>query len=66
LEYYPIFFGFGLQQILNGIPLLLIKIQNVKWYYHFYFGAMATICQTFGKLSVLVLLLRLNEEKIKY
>jgi len=57
------FIGFGLQQIFNGIPILIIKMENVKWYYHIYFGAMAGVCQSFGKFVVILLLMKLCEKK---
>ncbi|HON56548.1 MAG TPA: DUF5808 domain-containing protein [bacterium] len=57
------FIGFGFQQIFNGIPILIIKMKNIKWYYHIYFAAMAAVCQTFGKFAVILLLMKLYDSK---
>jgi len=49
--------GFGLQGIFNGIPSIIIsKAGGIKWYHHLYFGPVAGLCQTLGKLLIIMLL----------
>lgn len=50
--------GFGLQGIMNGGASLLLRLdpKHLTWQHHLYFGPMAGLCQTLGKIATLKLM----------
>lgn len=46
--------GVGIQGLMNGLPALMIGINRIQWYHHFYFGPVAALCQTFGKYLMIM------------
>lgn len=52
--------GFGLQFVFNAPVAFWIGMAHATWKHHLYFAAVAAICQTLGKLLVLVAWLRMQ------
>jgi len=51
--------GFGGQSIINGLLFYLIGAENIVWVHHLIFGPVAAICQTLGKILIILFIVKI-------